>query len=167
MNSIAVRANCLDASALVKLYVKENGSDILEGYLQNQATRYTTLLCFYEALTVLKVKWLYKKDPKDSITRDQYLEAAYSMSAWFTHVSRRYKDLDFLSHDVFHNARSIAERYCVDLSDAFQILSVKEGCFSGLAGDSKTLLVTADKKLAVVAKKEGICAWYILGEPAP
>lgn len=163
MKSKAVRANCLDASALVKLYVEEEGSDVLQRYFQDEATRYTTPLCFYEALTSLKVKWLYRKE----ITKDEYLKAAFSMAAWFSHVSRQVRDLDFLSPMVFRDARSIVERHGLDLSDAFQILSVKEGFFSALAADSRTVLVTADKELANAAKQEGILAWYILGELPP
>jgi len=163
INSRAVRANCLDASALVKLYVREEGSDVLQRYFQDQATPYTTPLCFYEALTTLKVKWLYRKE----ITKDEYLKAAFSMAAWFSHVSMQVRDLNFLLPEVFHNARSIAERHGLDLSDAFQILSVKEGFFSALAANSRTVLVTADRELANAAKQEGILAWYILGEPPP
>jgi predicted nucleic acid-binding protein len=163
VKSQAVRANCLDASALVKLYVKEDGSDILQRYFQNEATRYTTPLCFYEALTTLKVKWLYRKE----ITKDDYLILSFSMAAWFSHVSRQIRDLDFLSPIVFRDARSIVERYGLDLSDAFQILSVKECFFSALASDSRTVLVTADKQLANAARQEGILAWYIMEEPSP
>jgi predicted nucleic acid-binding protein len=163
MTSKAVRANCLDASALIKLYVQEEGSDILQRYFQDEATRYTTPLCFYEALTTLKVKWLYRKE----ITKDEYLKAAFEMAAWFSHASRQIRDIDFLSPIVFRDARSIVERHGLDLSDAFQILSVKEGFFSGLAARSRTVLVTADKELSNAAKQEGILAWYILGEPPP
>jgi len=163
INSRAVRANCLDASALVKLYVREEGSDVLQRYFQDQATPYTTPLCFYEALTTLKVKWLYRKE----ITKDEHLKASFSMAAWFSHVSKQVRDLDLLSPIVFRDARSIVERYGLDLSDAFQILSVKEGFFSALTADSRTVLVTADKELANGAKQEGILAWYILEEPLP
>jgi len=163
MKSQAVRANCLDAPALVKLYVEEEGSDVLQRYFQDEATRYTTPLCFYEALTTLKVKWLYRKE----ITKDDYLKAAFSMAAWFSHVSKQVRDLDFLSPIVFRDARLIVERHGLDLSDAFQILSVKKGFFSALAADSRTVLVTADRDLANAAKQEGILAWYTLGEPPP
>jgi hypothetical protein len=53
------------------------------------------------------------------------------------------------------------------MSDAFQILSVKEGYFSGLVGDSSTVLVTADEGLAKVARIEGVKSWYCLGEAEP
>jgi predicted nucleic acid-binding protein len=71
------RANCFDASALVKLYTEEEGSDIVRPYFEREATKYATPFCFYEALNVLKVKWQYRKQ----ITRDQYLDAAFRLTA--------------------------------------------------------------------------------------
>ena len=163
MKSKAARANCLDASALVKLYVKENGSEILNQYFRDEATRYATPICFYEALSVLKVKWLYRKE----ISRDEYLSASFSMTAWFSVSSHVLKDIDFLSPYVFRDVRSIAERHSLDVSDAFQILSVRDGYFSGLMDDSRTVLVTADEALAEAARDEGVQTWYILKEPPP
>lgn len=163
MDSKAVRANCLDASALVKLYVKEDGSEIVHQYFRGEATRYATPICFYEALNVLKVKWLYRKE----INRDEYLSATFSMTAWFSAFSLGLKDVDFLSPFVFKDVQGIAERHGLDLSDAFQILSVKDGYFSRLACDSRTVLVTADEALAEAARKEGVRAWYLLKEPPP
>jgi predicted nucleic acid-binding protein len=68
---------------------------------------------------------------------------------------------------VLQEVLALSDRYSVDLSDAFQILSVKKGYFSPLSGDSKTILVTADKTLAKIARAEGIKAWYFLTEPKP
>ena len=163
MNSTAVRANCLDASALVKLYVNEAGSDVLKQYVQKEPTRYTTPLCYFEALNVLKVKWLYRKE----ITQDEYQKATLSLTAWFSLVSNQIRDLDFLSPTVFKQAQSIAAKYSLDLSDAFQILSIKEGFFSHLSGGSKTILITADEDLAKAARQEAIRTWYLLTEPTP
>ena len=41
-------------------------------------------------------------------------------------------------------------------------LSVKEGYFSPLAKESRTLLITADKRLGEVADAEDIQVWYCL-----
>lgn len=56
--SVAARANCFDASALVKIYVHQNGSDIVRPYFEREPTKYATPFCYYEALSVLKGKWL-------------------------------------------------------------------------------------------------------------
>lgn len=163
----ACRANCLDASALVKLYVNECGSDILQQYLQHEPTYYTTLFCYFETLSVLKRKWLYGKNGEDEITQEEYREATFSLTAWFSLVSQKVKDLDFTSLTVFSEVQRISKDHKLDLSDAFQILSVKQGFFSPLAGESRTILVTADKNLATVARKEGLRAWNLLSEPTP
>ena len=75
--------------------------------------------------------------------------------------------MDFLSPIVFRNVQEIATRHSLDLSDAFQILSVKEGFFSGLVHESETILVTADQELSKAAKREGIRVWYFMKEPIP
>ena len=160
MCSEAVRANCLDASALVKLYVEEKGSDILKKYFEKEATWYTTPICFYEALNVLKRKWL-----KCNMTREEYMAASFKMAAQFSCSSQIIPDVDFLSPSVFKDVQEIAKKHDLDLSDSFQIVSVKYGYFSRLAGDSKTVLVTADKALADAARKECILSWYIFNEP--
>ena len=159
----AVRANCFDASALVKLYINERGSDIIKDYFNSEPTKYTTPLCFYEALNVLKAKHFHHKE----ISADEYHDAAFGLAAWFSHIARDMKDLDFLSPIVFNNVIEVAKRHSLDLSDAFQILSVKEGFFSGLVDESKTVLVSADKKLSKAAKEEGLRVWYFLDEPKP
>ena len=157
------RANCFDASALVKNYVEEDGSNIIREYWNSEPTRYTTLFCYFEALSVLKVKWKYKKE----ITEDEYHKASFSLTAWFRYVSQRIHDLDFTSLSVFDKAQDIAKKYSLDLSDVFQILSVKEGYFPPLARDSRTILVTADEGLAKAARNEGIKVWYCMKEPTP
>jgi hypothetical protein len=57
-SSSAVRTHCLDASALVKHYVPEIGSNELAAYLQGQPNWYTTPFCVFEGLNVLKMKQL-------------------------------------------------------------------------------------------------------------
>jgi predicted nucleic acid-binding protein len=161
--STAVRANCFDASALVKRYVTEEGSSVLREYWAKEPTKFTTSFCFYETLTQLKVHHLYRK----TLNGDAFRKANLDLCAWFSAAFRRNPELNFLSPEIFFNAQRIANKYQFDLSDAFQILSVKEGYFSPLCGDSKTILVTADRKLAKAGRAEGLRAWSVLDEPAP
>ena len=157
------RANCLDASALVKLHVDEAGAEIIRPYFDHEPTKYTTPFCFYEALNCLKRKWKEK-----GITKEQYLDAAFCLSAWYGAASRDIKDLDFTLHTTFAEAKRIAERWkSLDLSDAFQILSVRDGCYSGSARESRPILVTADEDLAKAANAEGLRVWYFMKEPTP
>lgn len=164
MRELPVRANCLDASAVVKVFSDEESSDIIREFFNNNApTRYTTPFCFYEALSVLKVKWLYRKVVDESTYRD----SAFRLTAWYAGSLTSTKDIDFHDPVVFREVRSPAEKHSIDLSDAFQIVSVKFGYFSHFIEESKTLLVTADKRLSVVAREEDIKVWYFPTETLP
>ena len=56
-----IRIHYLDASAIVKLFITEEGSERLQRYFGEEANFYTTSLCFAEALGALKVKRFYRK----------------------------------------------------------------------------------------------------------
>lgn len=158
------RANCFDASALLKVFTQEAGSELVREYFYNRSpTKYTTPFCFYETLTVLKVKWLYRSE----LTQQQYTDAAFRLVAWFEASTRYASDIDLKDPLTFSRVRQLVDKHSLDLSDAFQIMSVKEGYFSHLANESQTVLVTADEMLAKAAKAEGVRAWYCLGEAEP
>lgn len=163
MTSIATRADFFDASALAKVFADEPGSDIVRTYWRSRATKYTTPFCFYEAMNVLKGKWKFKKQL--SIT--QYLDATFQLTAWYDASSRAITDLDFADPVTFAKTKALAERNGIDLSDAFQIMSVKEGFFSALVNQSATVFVTADSELATAAKAEGLHVWSLMLEAPP
>lgn len=163
MMSLTARADFFDASALVRLYVDEPGATEVRIYFQSRTTKYTTQFCFYEALSVLKSNW---RD-KGRLTKEQYLNAAYNLTVWYNASAQEIDDLDFRDLQIFRKARLIAESNALDLSDAFQILSVKYGYFSPLVNESQTVLVTADKILARVARQEDLRVWSVLEEAAP
>jgi len=157
------RASLFDASALVKVFSQEPGTEIVRPYFDSESTKYTTPFCFYEALNVLKGKWLYK----NQLTKDEYLSAAYRLSIWFGASSRKVKDIEFTEPMTFAKAKNLVESTSLDLSDCFQILSIKDGYFSPLCNDSATILVTADKNLSIAARDESLRVWYLMEEPAP
>lgn len=158
------RANFFDASALVKVFAREADSAPLRSYWDTRSpTKYTSPFCLYEALTVLKVLWMYRK----TLTELQYHQAAERLIVWFSATAKYNKDLDLHDPAVLRSARELAQRYSLDLSDAFQILCVKEGRYSRLVDRSQTVLVTADEILAKAARGEGLKTWYCLGEPEP
>ena len=163
MSGTTVRANCLDASALVKLQVPEPGSAIGRAYRVREPTKYATPFCFYEVLNVPKVKWQYR----NRLSRDGYLQPCFALAAWYSASSKRVNDPDFTLPAAFVQAKRLVERTSFDVSDAFQILSVKLGYFSCLGEESKTVLVTGDKDLAAAARGEGLRDWYFIDEPAP
>ena len=155
-------ATYFDASALVKRYVDEPGSEALRGYWASQATRCTTPFCLYETLGVLK---RYKI--RGTLSKDAYLRAATDLVCWFRASTSRRDDIEFTDHEVFRDARKVAEDHDLDLSDAFQLLSLEAGYFASLIGDSATLLVTADEALAAAARKRKLPVWDCQREPTP
>jgi predicted nucleic acid-binding protein len=155
MTPVAIRTLLLDASALVKYYINENGSDEVRDYLRGHPNWYTTPFCLFEALGVLKRK--YKSNKADAITPDEYDEAGWKMLSDFEARSRDNSGIEsFVNPFVFAHVQSLCRKYPkLDFSDAFQILSVK-GKSSVRWGDSVPMLITADRDLADAAEKEGL-----------
>jgi predicted nucleic acid-binding protein len=92
------RANCFDASALVKVFSSEEGGESVREYFnQRSPTKYTTPFCFYETLSVLKVKWLYRKQ----MTKVEYNQAAFQLVAWYGAATRHGTDIDFREPKIF------------------------------------------------------------------
>jgi predicted nucleic acid-binding protein len=161
--SVAVRADFFDASALVKVFSREPGSDIALAYFNSRPTKHTTAFCFYEAMNVLKSKW----KSQGRLSREEYLAATFQLTAWFGASAARVRELDFTDPLVFGRATDLVQRHALDYSDAFQILSVRDGYFSSLVGESSTVLATADRGLASAARAEGLRVWNMLDEPPP
>jgi predicted nucleic acid-binding protein len=160
----ALHGSCFDASALIKRYLQEDGSDIIRTYWNQRTSKYTTSLCFYETLTLLKVAHFYRK----TLDRPGYYRATEDLCSWFAEVVlKEYPEPNFLSPKVFYDAQKMVDQYQLDLSDAFQIMSVKAGFDAHSIGDSRPILVTADKNLAKAARIEGIRVWSVLEEPPP
>jgi predicted nucleic acid-binding protein len=72
-------------------------------------------------------------------------------------------DVDFTDVSRFSETKSLCNKYNFDFSDAFQILSVKSP--PHFAGDSQTVLVTDDKKLARAAVLENCKVWHLPDDP--
>jgi predicted nucleic acid-binding protein len=162
----AVRTNCFDASALVKVYTDEDESVTVRKYFNSEPNKYTTPICYFETLNVLKKK-RFERKPPNNITDDGYHKAAFELSAWFSASSKNVPDVDLVDPITFPQVQSIARKYSVDLSDAFQILSVKKGFASIMIGESQTILVAADEGLASAARSEVIKVWYVMKEQSP
>lgn len=135
---------------------------MLRRYWNAQATRYTTPFCLYETLGILKRQVLTK-----ATTKADYLKHATHLVSYFRASQSQMQDLDFTQMDVFNDAKEIAEHADLDLSDAFQLLSLQAGYFSHMIGGSKTLLVTADGALAKAARQRGLPVWDCVHEPMP
>lgn len=160
--SIALYPACFDASALVKRYLDEPGSEALRQYWTAQPTRYTTPFCLYETLGILKRQRL-----KGILRKECYLNAATDLVSWFRASHSRLDDLDFTDVEVFADAKDLADQTDLDLSDAFQLLSLQAGYFSVFVGGSASRLVTADGALAAAARRMGLLVWDCAREPIP
>lgn len=160
------RANFFDASALVKVYSREPGSKLVRDYFLTRApARYTTPFCFYETLNILKSKWKYQ----GKMSEAQYQKSASELIIWYSRarITRNIEDVDLTNLKTLREVQAIAEKHSLDFSDALQIVSVKFGPFSHMVNESQTLLVTADRGLAVAARAEGLRAWDVLTEVEP
>jgi predicted nucleic acid-binding protein len=155
MSRLAARTNLLDATALIKLVVKEDRSEKLRCYLATESGWYTTPFCFYEALGVLKVKYMYRTE----ITEDEYNRASFSLMAKYRGTGKVY-DIDLIDPSIFTYVQKIATDHRIDLSDAFQIASIVKGC--PFVGESRTILITDDKNLARAARHENCIVWHLL-----
>jgi len=157
-----IRTHYLDTSVIVKLLVDEDGSATIRTYLGRHATFATTSVCFAETLGVLKAKLVRKL-----LTEEQYLSACEELMAFLRHGKIEIDDVGISQRRTFDEVEQLTKKYSIDLSDAYQLVTLKRGLYSPLEGDSRPILVTADEDLAKAAKSEGLRAWDCLSEPAP
>jgi predicted nucleic acid-binding protein len=160
-----IRIHYLDASAIVKLFVEEEGSAALRTYFESEAHFYATSLSFAEALGVLKVKHFYRKE----ITDEEYLAACDELVAYAGDDTIKIEDVAIRDTTVFLEVEALVRTYnrSIDVSDAFQIVSVKRNYFSRFENDSKPMFITGDKDLAVAVRQEGLRVWDCVRESIP
>ena len=154
-----VRYRYLDASAAVKLVVAEPASSEILAYFESGDPFYMTAPCTTEVLSVLKVKYFYRKE----LSADQYTKAAYCFLSYLNdRIKIRGPSID--NSHVFWEADELARRHNLDLIDALQLVTIKQGSF---VGPGAPLLITADDALARAARVEQIEAWNCATEPRP
>lgn len=121
-----------------------------------------TGLCLAEALGVLKRKLL-----KGDISKDQYFPLCYFLLGRVRSGRITLDDVELTDINVFNKAEQLGRIYNLDLSDALLIVSVKHGKFGRYSGNSKTILITADRDLQAAAQKEGLKVWNCEQAPCP
>ena len=151
----------LDASVMVKLFVEESGHKTVRDFFKENTWFYSTNFCFTEALSVLKVKYLYRGE----INQKQYIYALRNLWNLATNNNIRVENIDFSKQNTFSKCEEIIKRDNIDFIDAMQIITIKN-TFSllKLGSDSEPLLITADSKLAKTARNEGVRVWSCLEE---
>ena len=115
----------------------------------------TTAFCFYEALGVLKTKWSKQSRP-DSIDQETYLSACQELCALVEDENIQIEVSTLHTREFFDDAERITKAYNIDLSDSFQLVSLKKGMMARLAISTRPVLITEDKDLRKAAKAEGL-----------
>lgn len=161
-----IRTHYFDASALVKLLIKEDGSETLHAYCEEHSNFRTTALCVAEALSVLKVKHFYRKE----IDEENYFAASELLAGWISTLGGiEIEEVNISDRSIFQDVEKLCKKYSLDLSDGLQIFTLKKGFFSVLTGDSTPILITADDRLADAVEAEGGRVWHVLkaNQPKP
>ena len=168
----SIRIHYLDASAAVKLYVSECGSDALRSYFEKESHFLMTSLCFSETIGVLKVKYLYREE----LAEEDYFSACDELLAHAAGGSIEIENVHDLDRSMFIQVERLAKQYNagkpkdkkLDIADVFQIVSIKQNCFSSLRQtESEPILITGDEALAAAARAEGLRVWNCVNEPPP
>lgn len=151
-----LRPNYLDASALVKLVVREEHSTRVRSYVfePSHSWRICTSYCFIEGMTVLKTKWR-----KSELSERAYIAKSRQLVRLVKDETICMVQSDFPGRSSFPEAERMVKSHGIDLLDAFQLISVRDS-WEQLAKASKPLLITADRDLARAAIQEGLLSWY-------
>ena len=177
MESSAVKVCYLDASALVKLVAddrdEEPGRDAVREYYRTNANMRATPYCVAETLSVFKRKFLQKRISRDEYKR--YVKAFVhtiiganltieepQSSEWVGFGSSILPILKLLSE-----AETLLDKYEIDFIDCVQIANILHGQCSPFSGDSRSILITADRDLAQAARAETARVWECTSEPPP
>ena len=163
----ALKAHYLDASVLVKLVAEdadENpGRTAIREYYASHADMRATSHCFWEALSVFKTKFLRGRISRDDYVR--YVERFITQTVgWKLGIDNS----PILSLELMGEAEKLIRKYAdLDFVDCLQIVTIKHGDNKVFCGDSKSILITADRDLAKVARAEGARVWECTSEPLP
>jgi predicted nucleic acid-binding protein len=162
----SIKAHYFDASALVKLVADDAderaGRDVLRKYHREHAhPGYTTSFCIAEAFGAFKLKFLRKK-----ISEAQYIKCVRDF-VLTTGNTFQVDEVPILSPLVRDETERLIATYKIDFIDCFQIVTIMQGKFRIFVGESQSILITADRELARVARAEGARVWECTSEPAP
>jgi hypothetical protein len=117
-----------------------------------------------------------KRFNQKSMTDEEYFTGCDELMAYVADRSIEIEDIEVKDRSVFDEVEKLTRRHnegkpkgeTIDISDAFQIVSVKRNYFSRFPNtDSKPILVTGDQALANAARNEGLRAWYCIDELPP
>jgi predicted nucleic acid-binding protein len=166
MDAYSCKAHYLDASALVKLVAddaaEEPGRDALRKYYHSHASRYATSYSITEALSAFKRKFLHGE-----IDQAAYIRYVRDFINGVRGSNLEIDEVDILEPIVMNEAERLIQKHDIDFLDCFQIVTILHGKYRVLCADSKSILITADKRLAKAARAEGARVWECTSEPPP
>ena len=163
MFPVFVKAHYLDASALVKLVAddpeEEPGRDVLRTYYWHYAaSMYATSYCITEAFSAFK-----RKSQRGQITENQYIKYVQNFIQQILGANLRIDEVPILSSLVYTEAERLIKVYKIDFLDCFQIVTILRGQFHVLGPESKSILITGDRKLAEAARGFALLLLVLLG----
>ncbi len=165
-------AHYMDASALIKFFVNEDGSERIRNHVSRcfaarrsfELVFRTTYLCFGETLGYFKTK-LRRRE----ISQAQYSDVTERVLQSISHTFEIEEPFLHILPNVQSSVVQMIDRYNLDISDAFQLVAIRwiKERNERLVGGMEAILVTADSKLVCAARAEGIRAWNIVSDAAP
>jgi predicted nucleic acid-binding protein len=154
----SIKAHYWDASALVRLVAEDpaeqRGRADLCTLFFGGGHHYSTSACLAEALGVFKRKWLDK-----IYTLAEYVRTVREFYRLV--VSHLTVDEVAVSVQVLDEAERLMTKHRLDFIDSLQVITVLHGKFSVFVGDSQSLFITADRKLARAAKAAGVLVRHV------
>ncbi|MDP3260247.1 MAG: PIN domain-containing protein [Thermodesulfovibrionales bacterium] len=151
--SIGVKVKYFDTSAIVKLFIDEEGSEYFKNYYINNCNYCCTEMTFYEAFNVLKAR-LFKGN-----TKEKYFKSVEDLAIMGWGGKLEIETIQMHDYSVFKEVNDIAIKYNIDVADAIQIYAIIKGKYSFFAADSKTVLITADERLERAGEDNKIRVW--------
>jgi hypothetical protein len=110
------------------------------------------------------------------MTDEQYFSRCDELMAYVADGFIEIEDVEVKDRSVFNEVEKLTRKHnegkpkdkLIDISDAFQIVSVKGNSFSRFPNtDSKPILITGDQALANAALSDGLRVWNCMNEPSP
>ena len=151
----------LDTSAIVKLYLDEEGSLNFRNYFHSHSNFCTAIMTFYESMNVLKSRLYNGKIAK------KYHDAIEDLAihGWGGKIEIEPIALDKI--EIFKEVSKISIENNLDIADSVQIYAILKGKYYFLFQDSSSVLITADGGQELAATKYGIRVWNCRKESAP
>ena len=156
-----IKVKYLDTSVIVKLYLDEDGSSRFRNFFNNHTNFSTTIMTFYESMSVLKSRLFKNK------SNNQYYNAVTDLAihGWGGKID--IESIDLNSIDTFKEVSNLSVENNLDIADAIQIYAILKRKYSHWSQESASVLITADEPQELAAKKYKIRVWNCIKEQKP